>query len=215
MPERGSSRGRPRDATRDRVLLDATVAVLTERGYGGLTTAAVASRAGVSTATLYRRWRSKEDLVAAAALACGQELGQAVDTGTLEGDLRAVLRDKAAFLTGPGGRLLRALLGEAAHNETLAQALTTAFTLPLHARVTDVARRGVERGEIAPLDAIDLVGDLVTGPLVSRLLLVPRLPEESASAEARDMADRLLPFLLRALGAVPAHAPTGAAEANA
>jgi AcrR family transcriptional regulator len=214
MSERGSSRGRPRDATRDRVLLDATVAVLTERGYGGLTTAAVASRAGVSTATLYRRWRSKEDLVAAAALACGQELVEAVDTGTLEGDLRAVLRDKAAFLTGPGGRLLRALLGEAAHNETLAQVLTTAFTLPLHARVTDVARRAVERGEIASIDAIDLVGDLVTGPLVSRLLLVPRLPEESAAVQARDTADRLLPFLLRALGAVPVHAPARAAEAD-
>ena len=68
----------------------------------------------------------------------------------------------------------------------------------------------MERGEIASIDAIDLVGDLVTGPLVSRLLRVPRLPEESAAAQARDTADRLLPFLLRALGAEPAHAPAGA-----
>jgi AcrR family transcriptional regulator len=159
----------------------------------------------VSTATLYRRWRSKEDLVAAAALACGQELSETVDTGTLEGDLRAVLRNKAAFLTGPGGRMLRALLGEAAHNAALAQVLTAAFTVPMHTRVADVVRKAVARGEIPPVGASDLVGDLVMGPMVSRLLLVPCLPKEPGAAHARETADQLLPFLLRALGASPGH----------
>lgn len=99
MPDAAPRRGRPRDAARDRALLDATLAVLAESGYGGLTTAAVAARAKVSTATLYRRWSSKEDLVIAAASTHTQDLEAQPDTGTLEGDLRARLRDKAAALT--------------------------------------------------------------------------------------------------------------------
>ncbi|MGW7541119.1 TetR-like C-terminal domain-containing protein [Streptomyces sp. NPDC054770] len=205
--ERGTPRGRPRDAARDRALLDATVALLTERGYGALTTAAVAAAAGVSTATLYRRWRSKEDLVAAAVMMCGKELSEEVETGTLEGDLRTVLRGKAAFLTGPGGRLLRALLGEAAHNAILADALTTAFTVPMHERVSQVVRRAVDRGEIPPVDQPELVADLVMGPMISRLLLVARMPDDSDAVHARHTADQLLPFLLRALGAAPGRSP--------
>ncbi|MDX3527843.1 TetR family transcriptional regulator [Streptomyces sp. ID05-39B] len=53
MTESAARRGCPRDANRDRALLEATLAVLGESGYGGLTTAAVAARAGASTATLY------------------------------------------------------------------------------------------------------------------------------------------------------------------
>ncbi|WP_217185750.1 TetR-like C-terminal domain-containing protein [Streptomyces sp. AC495_CC817] len=205
--ERDTPRGRPRDAARDRALLDATVVLLTERGYGALTTAAVAAAAGVSTATLYRRWRSKEDLVAAAAMMCGQEFSEAVDTGTLEGDLRTVLRGKAAFLTGTGGRLLRALLGEAAHNATLADALATAFTVPMHERVSQVVRRAVDRGEIPPVGQPELLADLVMGPMISRWLLVTRMPEDSDAVHAGHTADELLPFLLRALGTASDRSP--------
>ena len=103
MTGQAARRGRPRDATRDRALLEATLAVLSESGYSGFTTAAVAARAGVSTATLYRRWPSKEGLVVAAASAYAQELTAPTDTGTLEGDLRALLLDKAASMTGKEG----------------------------------------------------------------------------------------------------------------
>ncbi|MHC5906540.1 TetR/AcrR family transcriptional regulator [Streptomyces sp. S6] len=191
-------RGRPRDAARDRALIEATLAVLAESGYGALTTAAVAARAGVSTATLYRRWSSKEELVLAAAADFAKDLERRPDTGTLEGDLRALLRDKAAGLTGENGRLLRALIGEAAHNAALAEAVTAAFTTPVRERVEEIVRRAVERGEIAPVRDADLVADFVTGPMVSRLLLTAR-PTEARDAEG--VAERMLPFLLRALGA--------------
>ncbi|MET9827929.1 TetR/AcrR family transcriptional regulator [Streptomyces sp. NPDC006385] len=200
MPDAGPHKGRPRDASRDRALLDATLAVLAESGYGGLTTAAVAARAGVSTATLYRRWSSKEELVIAAASAHAPELATSPDTGTLEGDLRALLRDKAAALTGESGRLMRALIGEAAHNTALAEALTTAFLTPVRRRVGEITRRAAGRGEIAPVEDADLLGDLVIGPMVNRFLLTPSPPDRVDAAEAARTADRLLPFLLRAVG---------------
>ncbi|MGK4578600.1 TetR/AcrR family transcriptional regulator [Kitasatospora sp. HPMI-4] len=193
-------RGRPRDAARDRALLGATLAVLAESGYGGLTTAAVAARAGVSTATLYRRWSSKEDLVIAAAALYGEGSYEPPDTGSLEGDLRVVLRDKAAAMTGEGGRLIRALIGEAAHNTVLAEALVTAFLQPVYRRVAEVVRRAAERGEIPPVKDVDLLGEVVVGPVMSHFLLTPQPPEDVDEATARKTADRLLPFVLRAMG---------------
>lgn len=202
MPDAVVRRGRPRDAGRDQALLDATVAVLGESGYGALTTAAVADRAGVSTATLYRRWSSKESLVIAATSAYTQDLTARPDTGTLEGELRLLLLDKAASLTGESGLLMRALMGEAAHNDALAEALTTAFMLPVRRRVEEVVQRAVDRGEIPPVEDTDLLGDLVIGPMVSRFFLTPLAPDQVDAASAVQMADRLLPFVLRAVGAV-------------
>lgn len=195
-----SRRGRPRDATRDRALLDATLAVLTESGYGTLTTAAVAARAGVSTATLYRRWPSKEVLVVDAVAACAQGLTARPDTGTLEGDLRALLRDKAASLTGEEGGVLRTLIGEAAYNTALAEALTNAFVLPVRRRLEEIIQRAVDRGEIPPVEQSDLLYDLVIGPMMSRFFLTPLGPDQVDAATAAETADRLLPFLLRAVG---------------
>lgn len=193
-------RGRPRDASRDRALLDATMAVLTESGYRALTTAAVAARAGVSTATLYRRWPSKEVMVVDAAAAFAHELTTETDTGTLEGDLRALLRDKAASLTGREGGVLQTLIGEARHNTPLAEALTNVFVLPMRRRMEEITQRAAERGEIPPVEHADLLGDLVLGPMVSRFFLTPLPPDEVDAATAAETADRLLPFLLRAVG---------------
>ncbi|ELP62616.1 TetR/AcrR family transcriptional regulator [Streptomyces turgidiscabies] len=193
-------RGRPRDATRDRALLDATLAILGEIGYGGLTTAAVAARAGVSTATLYRRWPSKEGLVVAAAAAYAQELTSATDTGTLAGDLRALLRDKAASMTGKEGGVLRSLIAEAANNVPLAEALTNSFVTPVRQLAVEIVHHAVARGEISPVEHADLLGDLVIGPMMSKFFLTPRMPDEVDAAAAAETADRLLPFLLRAVG---------------
>ncbi|MEU0209629.1 TetR/AcrR family transcriptional regulator [Streptomyces canus] len=200
MTEAQARRGRPRDASRDRALLEATMAVLTESGYRTLTTAAVASRAGVSTATLYRRWPSKEVMVVDAAAAYAQELTTHTDTGTLEGDLRALLRDKAASLTGKEGGVLQTLIGEARHNTPLAEALTNTFVLPMRRRMEEITKRAAERGEIPPVEHADLLGDLVLGPMVSRFFLTPLPPDQVDATTAAETADRLLPFLLRAVG---------------
>ncbi|MER5436851.1 TetR/AcrR family transcriptional regulator [Streptomyces sp. NPDC002588] len=204
MSDGAPRRGRPRDAARDRALLEATLTVLAESGYGGLTTGAVAARAGVSTATLYRRWSSKEELVLAAAATRAEDLAKQPDTGSLEGDLRALLRDKAASLTGESGRLMRALIGEAAHNDTLAEVLATTFLLPVRHRVEEAVARAAARGEVPAPEDPEMLGDLVIGPMLSHFLITPRPPEQVDEEAARAGADRLLPFLLRALGSAGA-----------
>lgn len=202
-PPTPPGRGRPRDVGRDRVLLAATLEVLCEKGYGGLTTAEVAKRAGVSTATLYRRWASKQDLVIGTAVAWARDLGPGPDTGTLDGDLTALLRDKAATLEGPGGRLLHILIGEAAHNAALSRTLNDAVVQPVRDRAAALIARAVRRGDIPPPENPQLVADLVIGAMISRLFLTPVREAGAPPPTGETLISELRPFLLRALRADP------------
>src|ERR671921_419195 len=60
---RSSRGGRPRDPSRDGLIRAAIMRLLADVGYGALTMDAVAAEAGVGKATIYRRWRTKQDLV--------------------------------------------------------------------------------------------------------------------------------------------------------
>lgn len=87
--------GRKRDHSRDGVILDSTLAVLAELGYDGTTIDLVAADAGMARATVYRRWPTKAELVVAAVRRMSQadvDLEGLPDTGTLRGDLLAMIR---------------------------------------------------------------------------------------------------------------------------
>ena len=83
-------RGRPLDEACGPNILDATLDIVAEVGYAGLTVDAVAQRAGVGKATIYRRWASKESLLLEAWRSCIAPIVQP-DTGTLRGDVEAML----------------------------------------------------------------------------------------------------------------------------
>jgi len=74
-------RGRPRSTAADLAIVHATIEILLQDGYDGLTMAGVAQRAGVSTATLYRRYESKIDLVVGCITTHKDEFHEPVDTG--------------------------------------------------------------------------------------------------------------------------------------
>src|ERR687885_704622 len=99
MP-RSSRGGRPRDPSRDGVIRAAILRLLAEVGYGALTMDAVAAEAGVGKATIYRRWRTKEDLVVDTISEVNRSEIPLPDTGTLEGDLRAMLHAVVAGING-------------------------------------------------------------------------------------------------------------------
>ncbi len=91
MPDREprSRAGRKRDHSRDGVILDATLAVVAEHGYDGMTIDMVAARAGSARATVYRRWATKADLVLEAVSRMSRDdvnLDQLPDTGSLRWD---------------------------------------------------------------------------------------------------------------------------------
>src|SRR5947208_15453209 len=89
-PERPNRGGRPPAPSRDGVIRAAFLRLLADVGYGALTMDAVAAQAGVGKATIYRRWRTKEDLVVDT-ISGIQDVETPVDSGSLEGDLRGLL----------------------------------------------------------------------------------------------------------------------------
>jgi len=86
-------RGRPRDPQRRQAILDAGLKLVAELGYDRTTVDAIATRAGVSKPTLYRRWpHGKPELIADAIRERREETaGTTPDTGSLRGDLLALV----------------------------------------------------------------------------------------------------------------------------
>jgi AcrR family transcriptional regulator len=104
---------RRRGAALETALLDAAWAELQSAGYAALTMEAVAGRAGTSRAVIYRRWRNRPELVIAAIRRHLPMLsGDIPDTGTLRGDVLAVLRRMSERLAEVGPEVVYGLLGE-------------------------------------------------------------------------------------------------------
>ncbi|MCM6773448.1 TetR/AcrR family transcriptional regulator [Nocardia sp. CDC159] len=179
---------------------EAAFAELAEVGYGKLSMEAVARRAGVSKPTLYRRWPSKQQLVLALVSEVAVTAAETPDTGSLRGDLRAYLEATAAGLAHPlAARIIPDLLAEAVRTPELARALQTGLGEQRRARVAELLRRGIDRGEL-PVDLnIELALDFTIGPLFWRQTL-------RGDATDPDYLDELAEMVLRALRARPDHA---------
>jgi len=188
--------GRPRSPAADRAIRDATVDLLAGVGYANLTMCGVASAAGVSTATLYRRWRSKLDLVVAVLQARADEW-PIPDTGSLAGDCRQLLRALVtSVLTSSSGSVMAGLVGEIARNPELAEAFRTSLVAPRRQALAEMLERARVRGELRPGVDYDLVADLLYGPIHNRMM-VSGLPVDA------DLADRLADLVLRAIALDP------------
>jgi AcrR family transcriptional regulator len=161
--------GRPRDAGAEAAIRDAVRAVLVEVGFGGLTVDAVAAHAGVGKATIYRRWRSKEELVRAA-LGEILEDEEPPDTGSLAGDLRAILRVMVRDASGVKGQLMPALCGEAQTDPELAEILAS-FSGEKRRVFDAVFDRAVARGELEPGVDVEVCTEVLLGPVLARRLI--------------------------------------------
>jgi AcrR family transcriptional regulator len=161
--------GRPRDAGRDQAILAATMTLLREQGYRGLTIEAVAAAAKVGRPTIYRRWPSKAALVVAA-LVHTAELGLAVkDTGTLRGDLIAVQRRQVRLMNiAEGRRVTTGLIADLAVDPELAGTYVTQYLAPRREAVFEVLRRAIARGELRSDVDLAFIYDLLMGPLFMR-----------------------------------------------
>ncbi len=146
---------------------------LAETGYARMSMEAVARRAGVGKASLYRRWDSKDamliDLIARAVRE--HSLIQA-DTGTLRGDVEAHIRDTFSQLSSPlVSRIAPDFLAESPRNPALSAALREVIATPRRENADAMLSRAIDRGELpADLDH-ELALDLLAAPLGFRLLI--------------------------------------------
>ena len=175
---------RPRLPSADQAIVQATRALLLERGYGGVSIEAVAARAGVAKTTVYRRWPSKAELVFEAAIHHSR-LGPAPDTGSLVGDLTAVaviiVRSLARTVAAAA---LTGLIADLDQNRALHDRVIARFIGAEQAWIATIVRRAAGRGEVGDSVRPDLVLDLLLGPVVSRTFLTGR-------SAGRDFGERV------------------------
>jgi AcrR family transcriptional regulator len=165
--------GRPRNAQADAVIVEAARELISRLGTANLSMDAVAEHAGVSKATIYRRWPSKAALVLAALESASDPIPPA-DTGSVRDDLVAMTASIAVKSRAPGyASLLAEVMAEARRNPELAQ-VHEAFVVARRAPVVAALRRGIRRGELpADLD-VEATLDCVFGPMLWRLLTETR-----------------------------------------
>lgn len=179
-----------------RAITEAVLDELAENGYGRLAMEAVAKRAGVGKSALYRRWPSKQDMVITVLSEFSVPLADVADTGSLRGDVVAIMHAIHGWLTHPRFALiLPDLSAEAGRNPALADAVQAAIGEPRRALATAALRRAVERGELPADTDLELAVDLLAAPIYWRLSV------RRAQVEP-EYIDRLAEFVLRALNAV-------------
>ncbi len=156
--------GRKRDHTRDPEILEAALDVLAETGYDGMTIDMVAARAKAGKATVYRRWSSKAELVleAVACMKAGEaDLNSLPDTGTLRGDLVAMVKSPTIRDSQRKLRVMAGIASMVARSPELAAAAREALVEPRAVINRIFFRRAIERGEIpadVDVDALCLIG---------------------------------------------------------
>ena len=169
--ETTSRRGRPRSEKARRAILQAAADLLLDQGGGQVSMDAVADRAGVSKATIYRWWPSKEHLALEALVEWASAGAPPRDTGSLRGDLLALVRPWVREIRRRQfGRVIAALIAEAQSDPRFAADYRRHFVDERREPMQAAFRRAIDRGE-APADLdIDVALDLVYGPLYHRLL---------------------------------------------
>jgi AcrR family transcriptional regulator len=180
--------GRPRDARADRAILEATLELIAELGVYEFRTEDVAARAGVGKGAIYRRYRSKDELVTAAVAVLVNEEIAVPDTGSTRADLLILLREAVALYRGSlAGRLMPKLVGAMAQKPDLARAVRDGFLAGRRRALGEVLRRGVERGDLrAGLD-VELALDVLGGPLFYRLLVTGGPLDEQLAEGVADL----------------------------
>lgn len=155
-------------------MLGAAFDELVEVGYGRLSMESVAHRAEVHKTTIYRNWRSREELIAAAVLEKTASDVPMPDTGCVADDLHLVTQAIVANLASPDSeRLVRTFVSEA-HSMPEIREAGRAFWAERFRLVADVVRRGVERGELPPDTDPEFLVEAIVAPLYLRLLVTDR-----------------------------------------
>ena len=172
MTAEAPPRGRPRSERARKAILEAAAELLLARGLSAVSMDAVAERAGVSKATIYRWWPSKETLALDALYTeWAAARPHPRDTGSLRGDLLSLFRPWARLAGGrPYGRVIAALITESQTDPVFAAEYRQRFVEPRREQGRAIFRRAIGRGEIPAGTKVEVALDLLYGSMYHRLL---------------------------------------------
>ena len=191
-PATPAPRGRPRDPRRDEAIYDAVVELLVEVGFDRMTLDAVATRAGVSKPTIYRRCPDGKAALVAAAIAFHRDAKPPTpDTGSLREDLLAMVHHMTEHMV-ENAQLAGGLMGQLRSSQELRDIFAEHVVEPERDRWRLVLERAAARGEIAP-GATELFPDVGPSLIHGRVSFGSEPLDDAFAAELVDRV--LLPIL--------------------
>ena len=162
---------RRRGAALETAIFEAVLQQLGTVGFGAMTIEGIAATARTGKAAIYRRWPSKEELVADTLDNVLPSLDLPPDTGNVRTDIARIFDLMTATMESPAGGAMQALLGELGHDHEFIKTLHVRVLAPRKALMLDILRRGVERGDVRP-DAVNpVIAEAGPALLVHRLLM--------------------------------------------
>ena len=165
--------GRPRSAKAHQAILSATLELLGEVGFESMSIEAISTRAGVGKTTIYRRYNSKEELVADAIESIRQDV-VIPNTGNLWKDLDELIKNAAQITLSPLGRqTIAMIISSATSNSQFAQIYWTKYLLPRREAFAVVIERAKTRNEIETDLESGLVFDSMSGIMLYALIFQP------------------------------------------
>jgi AcrR family transcriptional regulator len=164
------TRGRHRSLEAEASILKATLYLLERKSLRQVTADAIARRAGVSKATIYKWWPHKSLVALDAYLGGMTERVAMPDTGSAVADFTLQLKSVTAFYKSPLGRLFCQFIAEGQSDPKFLALFRERFLYARRDAARVMWRRGVERGEICNEVDSEIVLDLIYGPMIFRLL---------------------------------------------
>ena len=178
--------GGGRTARNRAAIFAATLPELAEHDFADLSVDAVAARAGVHKTTIYRRWPTRADLVAAAFMDVAEQRLDVVDTGNIDRDARTLARSVAIVLAQPAvAAAARATLAVSAPD--IREHIVRGFWGSREAAVGPLIERAIERGQLPPSIDVNAVIAAIAAPLYFRVL-VANQPLTTAAADTASAA---------------------------
>jgi AcrR family transcriptional regulator len=179
--------GRPREERADRAILAAALELMAEQGVRDLRMDDVADKAGVGKATIYRRYRSKEELVTATIATLVSEI-TVPDTGSTRTDLLSLMRGAVGvYSRSVEAAVMPSLVDAMSRDPELARTVREGFLAGRRAALRAVLERGVERGDLRDDFDRELALDVLGGPLFYRLLITGGPIDEQLAADIADL----------------------------
>ncbi|MEU0334638.1 TetR/AcrR family transcriptional regulator [Streptomyces sp. NPDC006193] len=191
---------RRRGAVLERAILDSALEQLSTVGWKGLTMEGVAAGAQTGKAAVYRRWPSKEDLVADALASGLPRVDKAPDLGSVREDLLALCRQVRQIMYSRSGAALRSVIHECdqVQAERFAEVIVGSVVEPTVKLLREVITRGIARGEVRSDAADGYVFDAIPAMMMYRSKMCA---SEWSDQDLEEMIDRLMLPLLRPYGA--------------
>ena len=185
--------GRPRSERARRAILKAANELLESEGFVAVTMEAIAERAGVSKATVYRWWPNKAAVVMDGFLSTVSSEVPFPHTGHAREDMRIHMRRLTEAFDGKIGRTVAALIAEGQANPELAEALRSRWLSVRRTEAREILELGIERGELREDLDLEVAVDVLYGPIYYRML-VGHAPLDD------DFADALADHVFAGLG---------------